>query len=132
MASLRAMSATAAAARGAENHRAQADLSASAVPLVAPAAARTSAATAPSVTLTGCLEPHHDGFQLKDASGDAAPKSRSWKSGFLKKGTPALDVVDSTKRLKLKDHLGQRVSVTGVLVDREMQARTMKSVGTCE
>ena len=50
----------------------------------------TMASTSPSsastsgnhaVTVTGCLEKSDEGYRLKDTSGVAAPKSRSWKSG---------------------------------------------------
>ena len=47
----------------------------------------TVAAKAPPVTVTGCLERTDEGFRMKDTSGADAPKSRSWKSGFLKKGS---------------------------------------------
>jgi hypothetical protein len=82
------------------------------------------------VTITGCLERHDAAFRLKDTAGADAPKSRSWKSGFLKKSSSSIDVVDGANRLKLKDHVGQRVSVTGVLVEREMQARSLKNVAS--
>ena len=61
-------------------------------------------------------------------AGADAPKSRSWKSGFLKKGSAPIEVVDAAHRLKLTDHVGQRVSVTGRLVDREMQVRSLQRV----
>ena len=86
-----------------------------------------------SATINGCLERDGDEFRLKDTEGEKAPKARSWKSGFLKKGSPKIDVVDSGNRLKLKDHVGQRVTVSGMLSDREMQARSLKSVApSCE
>jgi hypothetical protein len=81
-----------------------------------------------SATINGCLERDGEDFRLKDTEGEKAPKARSWKSGFLKKGTPKIDVVDAGNRLKLKDHVGQRVTVSGMLSDREMQARSLKSV----
>jgi hypothetical protein len=84
----------------------------------------------PPVTITGCLESAHDAFRLKDTSGADAPKARSWKSGFLKKGSPSIEVVDAANRLQLPAHVGQRVSVTGVLVDREMKARSLKRIAT--
>jgi hypothetical protein len=84
----------------------------------------------PVVTIAGCLERDGGTFRLKDTSGVDAPKSRSWKSGFLKKGTPRIELVDSANQLKLRDHVGQRVSVTGTLVDREMQARSLLPVST--
>jgi hypothetical protein len=92
----------------------------------------TVAAKAPPVTVTGCLERTDDGFRMKDTAGADAPKSRSWKSGFLKKGSAALDVVDPARSLQLADHVGRRVSVTGTLVDREISARSLRRVGSCK
>jgi len=85
-------------------------------------------ANAPPVTITGCLELAHDTFRLRDTSGVDAPKSRSWKSGFLKKASAPIEVVDPANRLQLPNHVGQRVSVTGTLVDRELQVRSLKRV----
>ena len=120
--------------RVAENRKAEAELGPTTIAMAGTGAASSSSAVAksPAVTLTGCLEQHGDEFRLKDAAGADAPKSRSWKSGFLKKSTPTLDVVDASHRLKLKDHVGQRVSVSGVLVEHEVRARTLKNVSsTC-
>lgn len=89
-----------------------------------------SASKAAPVTITGCLERDGDAFRLKDASGADAPRSRSWKSGFLKKGPAALDVVDAAHTLKLGDQVGHRVSVTGTLVDREMHVRSLRRVAS--
>ena len=94
---------------------------------VAPAA-KSSASHA--VTVTGCLEKNDEGYRLKDTSGVAAPKSRSWKSGFLKKGTAAVDVVDTSHSLALNNQVGHRVAVTGPLTDREMQAESVRRVAT--
>jgi hypothetical protein len=80
------------------------------------------------VTITGCLEQNDETFRLKDAAGADVPKSRSWKSGFLKKGAASIHVVDAAHRVKLTDHVGERVSVTGKLVDREMQVRSLQRV----
>jgi hypothetical protein len=93
----------------------------------------TAAAVKPApVTITGCLERDEETFQLKDTAGAAAPKSRSWKTGFLKKRPASIEVVDATKRLKLTNYVGQRVRVTGVLVKREMQGRSLQRVaGSC-
>jgi hypothetical protein len=88
-----------------------------------------SAAKAPTVvTIAGCLERDGDGFRLKDVTGVDAPKARSWKSGFLKKGTPSVDVVDATHALRLTDQVGKRVSVTGALAERELKARSLRRV----
>ena len=87
----------------------------------------------PAVTIAGCLERDGESFRLKDTSGANAPKARSWKSGFLKKGTPRIELIDSANRLKFRDHVGQYVSVTGTLTDREMQAHSLQRVATsCE
>lgn len=116
--------------RAAENRRAQAELASSRADY---AAGTTGTTNAPPVTLTGCLEQKGDEFRLKNASGIDAPKSRSWKTGFLTHHTPAIDIVDASHKLKLTDHVGQRVSITGTLVDKEMQARTLKNVSaSCE
>jgi hypothetical protein len=92
------------------------------------------AAELTAVTITGCLERADETtFRLKDTIGADAPKARSWKSGFLKKGSASIEVVDAAHRLKLPDHVGQKVSVTGTLVDREMQVRSLQRVATsCE
>jgi hypothetical protein len=97
-------------------------------------AATEPAATLAAVTITGCLERADETtFRLKDTVGEDAPKSRSWKSGFLKKGSTSIEVVDAAHQLKLSDHVGQKVSLTGTLVDREMQVRSLQRVSTsCE
>jgi hypothetical protein len=89
---------------------------------------RSAAPEATPVTITGCLERDNTTFRLKDAAGTEAPKSRSWKKGFLKKGAAPIDVVDPANRLSLSSHVGQRVSVTGLLVDREMTLRSLQRV----
>jgi cytoskeletal protein RodZ len=80
------------------------------------------------VTITGCLERADETFRLKDATGVDAPRSRSWKSGFLKKGSASIEIVDAANGLKLPDHVGQRVSVTGTLMDRAMQVRSLQRI----
>lgn len=80
------------------------------------------------VTISGCLESDADAFRLKDTSGAEAPKSRSWKSGFLKKHSASVDVIDPGHNLNLAGHVGQRVSATGTLNNREMRAQSLQSV----
>lgn len=99
------------------------------------APAETVAATTaktPSMTVTGCLERTDEGFRMKDTAGADAPKARSWKSGFIKKGSATVDVVDAAHTLRLADLVGGRVSVTGTLVDREMRARSVRRIGSCK
>jgi len=87
------------------------------------------ASIAPSmVTISGCLEQADERFRLKDTAGDEAPRGRSWKSGFLRRSASTIDVVDHADRLHLPTYVGQRVSVTGTLVDREMQVRSVSIV----
>jgi hypothetical protein len=86
-----------------------------------------------AVTITGCLERDAETFRLEQTTGADAPKSRSWKSGFVKKRAVSIEVVDATNRLQLPNQVGQRVSVMGVLVDREMRARSLQRVaGSCD
>ena len=80
------------------------------------------------VTIAGCLERADNAFRLNDTTGADVPKSRTWKSGFLKKGSPAIDLVESGNGLKLRDHIGRRVSVTGTLSDRRMRVQSIRRV----
>jgi len=80
------------------------------------------------VSITGCLQQDGDGFVLKNTEGTDAPKSRSWKSGFLKRHSASIDLVDSANATHLMSHVGQRVSVTGPLVDREMHVQSLHRV----
>ena len=101
-------------------------------PVVVSTTGTSPAVKAPAVTVTGCLERSNDAFRLKDTSGADVPKARSWKSGFLKKGSASIEVVDAAHAFKLADFVGRRVSVTGPLVDREMQVRSLRRVApTC-
>lgn len=83
--------------------------------------------TAP-VTVFGCLRRSDAAFRLTDTDGVDAPKSRSWKTGFLKKGSASIEVSDPGNRLRLASHVGQRLSVTGTLVDRQMQVRSIRRI----
>jgi hypothetical protein len=82
------------------------------------------------VTIAGCLAQDGESFRLKDTTGEDAPRTRSWKSGFLKKSAASVEVVDASRRLKLTNHVGERISVTGTLVDGEMQVRSMRRVSS--
>ncbi len=101
-----------------------------AVLAMAPGAQRPAAAKESEeivTTMSGCLERDGDAFQLTDTSGDHAPKARSWKSGFVKKGSASVDVLDGANRLNLASHVGHRISVSGTLAGREMRARSMRA-----
>jgi hypothetical protein len=91
---------------------------------------RTAGELPDAVMIEGCLEQSGETFRLKDTTGEDAPKSRSWRSGFLKKGARPVDVVDWNNRLK--NHVGERISVSGMFVDGEMRVRTLRRVSaTC-
>ena len=97
--------------------------------VTAPAPRNQEEAVAPSiVTISGCLEQDDERFRLKDTTGDNAPKGRSWRSGFLRRSASTIDVIDQADRHHLPTYVGQRVSVTGMLVDREMQVRSVSIV----
>ena len=81
-------------------------------------------------TMTGCLERDNDSFQLKNAIGPDVPRTRTWKSGFIKKGTPSIEVVEASNTRDLPNHLGQQVRVVGTLVDREMRVRSLQRVSS--
>jgi hypothetical protein len=80
------------------------------------------------VTIAGCLEGADGRFRLTDTAGANAPKSRSWKSGFLKKGSASIELSDAASAFHLSDHVGRRVSVTGMLNDREMRVHSLRRV----
>jgi len=80
-----------------------------------------------STTIAGCLVRDDGMFQLKDTDGEHAPRTRSWKSGFIRKGSATIDVIDAANRLKLGPHVGHRVSISGTLTDRELHAHAMRA-----
>ena len=94
---------------------------------VATGAPVTEATADEPVTITGCLVKNRDGFVLKDAAGAALPKTRSWRSGFFKKSLPRLDVLASPA-VNLASYDGERVSLTGILGDRELRARSVRRI----
>lgn len=82
----------------------------------------------PPVTITGCLELNDDTYRLKNTSGVDAPRSRSWKSGFLRKGSATIQIVDAAGGVNLPSHVGMRISASGTLIDRAMQVRSVQRV----
>ncbi len=85
-----------------------------------------------TVTVTGCVDSDEGAFRLIDASGADAPTARSWKSGFLKKRPASIALEDAAGTLALRSHVGRRVAATGTLIDREMRARSLRVLGSCE
>jgi hypothetical protein len=68
----------------------------------------------PPATLTGCLQAHGAKYVLTDLTGYVGPTGRSWKTGFIKKTPKDVEVVSASSTLKLKDYVGQQITVTGV------------------
>jgi hypothetical protein len=97
----------------------------------APAAAATVASAQPPVTITGCLEMTTDGreFRLTDTEGDNAPKSRAWRSGFLKNRPSAVELLSPPDPLALRKYVGHRVTATGMLDDRALSMRSFAPAG---
>jgi hypothetical protein len=96
-------------------------------------AATVRAATIRPASVTGCLQRADGGFVLKNTEGTDAPRSRSWKSGFFRKSSASLDLLDPSNAAHLADHVGRRVSVTGPLTDREMRVQSLRPMsGSCQ
>ncbi len=83
------------------------------------------------VTLTGCLESTVEGdqFRLTDTQGADAPRARGWRSGFLKKRSAPVALVEPPDRMLLQQHVGHRVVATGQLTNRDLHLRTLDSAG---
>jgi hypothetical protein len=85
-----------------------------------------------TVTMIGCLESDGSNYRLADVQGNQAPKGRSWKTGFVTKKTKNIDLVGVPASLKLQDHVGRKVSVSGLRDDEtHFKARSIKQLGSC-
>jgi hypothetical protein len=102
--------------------------------LAVPAATPTTTpdAVSPSITMSGCLEATVDGdqFRLTDIDGADAPKARSWRSGFLKKRSAPVDLVELSDPVALRKYVGRRMVATGQLSGRELRVRSLQAAGT--
>ena len=101
-------------------------------PIAASAAAAPVSAAAVDksspVTVEGCLEADRETYRLTGTSGVRAPRTRSWRTGFLMKQSSTIEIADARSTLGLKNHVGERVAVTGTLVDRKMHAQRLRIV----
>jgi hypothetical protein len=95
-------------------------------PAAAAAPAAKKAAVVAPVTISGCLEREDESYRLTETTGAQAPKSRSWKTGFVTKRSADLDIVDVSKKLKLKDHVGHRVAMTGHVKEGDFRVQSMR------
>jgi hypothetical protein len=121
--------------RPAESPKASATVAATtthAEPEPARSAALAPAAIAgpPPVTITGCLEMSVDEteFRLTDTEGVQAPKSRSWRTGFLKKHSSSIALVELPDTHALQAQVGKRVAATGVLASGSMKLSALRVV----
>ena len=82
----------------------------------------------PPVTITGCLEMSVDEteFRLTDTDGVEAPKSRSWRSGFLKKHSAPIALVELPDAHGLQAQVGKRVAATGLLTSRSLKVSALR------
>jgi hypothetical protein len=101
-------------------------------PLISAASASPASLAPALVTITGCLEVSTDGdeFRLADVEGTDAPKSRSWRTGFLKKRPAPVTLVDPPDRQALRTNVGHRVAATGQLASRDLRVSSLTVVGS--
>jgi hypothetical protein len=93
-----------------------------------PAATTAAKAAAPGSSLTGCLENDGDHFKLINLPEGQAPKARNWKTAYMTKSTKDIEVTGATS-LKLKDHVGHKVTITGAREgDTHVKATGLKMV----
>lgn len=105
---------------GAEKAKSKAAAAARPKPAATAETKSVAATAAPNtVTITGCVERDDNEFRLTDTAGTQVPKSRSWKSGFLKKRASDIDVVESSTKTRLRDHVGHRDALTGTMTDND-------------
>lgn len=84
------------------------------------------------VTYVGCLRAEEAGerFMLTEISGPNAPRSRSWKTGFITKRT--MDVEVAGPRKKLTQNVGRLVRITGRRSGHDIVAHSITYAGaTC-
>jgi len=83
------------------------------------------------VTITGCLEVSvsEDEYRLTDTEGINAPKSRSWKTGFLKRRAAQVSLIEPSDRTALRKAVGRRVAATGTLNSHDLKVSAVRVVG---
>ena len=89
-----------------------------------------------TVTLTGCVRngDARNTFLLTKVEGSDAPKSRGWKTGYLRKRPSNVEIVAAASAVRLKDHVGRRVTVTGTLDQKDraqLKARSVRVLSSC-
>ena len=89
-----------------------------------------------AVTLSGCVRNggEDNGFVLTKVEGADAPRARGWKTGYLLKRRTNVDVVAGSSSIRLKDHVGRRVTVNGTLEQKEraqVKVRSIRVLSAC-
>ncbi len=104
---------------------------AAAEPVAAFSSTSTVIAGPPPVTITGCLEVRldTDEYRLTETEGGDAPKSRNWRTGFLKKRSSSVSLVEPPDSQALRTQVGKRVAATGLLTSRELRLSSLRVVG---
>jgi hypothetical protein len=99
--------------------------------IATPASVSAFAGGTTPVTITGCLEVSvdRDDFRLTDTEGADAPRSRSWRTGFLKKRATPVALVEPPDRLTLQTQVGRRVAATGLLTSHDLRVNSLRVVG---
>lgn len=102
---------------------------------LAVASVAAAAQKAKTVTLTGCVRSgERNTFVLTKVEGAEAPKARGWKTGYLLKRPAHVDVVSAASAVRLREHVGRRVSVTGTLERKDrsqLRARSIRVLSSC-
>jgi hypothetical protein len=96
-----------------------------------PAQVSTAPVESGTVTVTGCLEAdatEHQ-FRLTDTEGVDVPTSRNWRTGFLKKQSTSVALVEAPDPRTLQAHVGQRVAADGLLTNRELRVTSLRVIG---
>jgi hypothetical protein len=75
------------------------------------------------------MSPDGSEFRLADTEGDDAPKSRSWRTGFLTTRTAPVALIDPPASLGLRSNVGKRVAATGALTSRNLTVNAVRVVG---
>jgi len=84
-----------------------------------------------TVTVTGCLETSgKNQFRLSGTEGADAPRSRSWRSGFLKKRSTSVALVAPPDPYTLQAQVGQRIAATGQLTNRDLRVTSVQVIGS--
>jgi len=104
---------------------------AAAEPVAALSSTSTVIAGPPPVTITGCLEMAVDSseFRLTDTEGADVPKARNWRTGFLKKRSAPVLLVEPGDSQTLRTQVGKRVAASGVLTSHELKVSSLRVIG---